>query len=108
MTSTQVIGLGLVIVSLIIAVAEYVAKVRMLKEKEDNELYNDILDLIYELMGEAEEIYHYGEDKKRWVLNKLQEKLETIGITIDEETIDILGNWIDDAMTYINKFAHKE
>lgn len=87
------IGLAAVI-PLVVKLVEYVEKA--VKEKN----WNDLLELVMNLMKEAEGKFDNGSDRKAWVLTCVKASADTINYDIN---IDEVGDLIDSlcAMTKI-------
>lgn len=77
----------LMIVPLVIKLVEYVQKA--IKEKN----WKDLLELVTNLMKEAEGKFDNGNDRKEWVLTCVKATADTINYDID---MDVVGKLIDD------------
>ena len=93
---------GLVaIIPLVIKLVEYVEKA--VKEKN----WNDLLELVTNLMKEAEGKFDNGADRREWVLMMVKASADTINYDID---IDAVGDLIDSLceMTKVVNAKNKE
>ena len=72
---------------LVIKLVEYVRKA--IKEKN----WQDLLELVTNLMKEAEGKFDNGSDRREWVITCVKATASTINYDID---IDVVGNLIDD------------
>ena len=93
---------GLVaIIPLVVKLVEYVEKA--VKEKN----WNDLLQLVTNLMKEAENKFDNGADRREWVLMMVKASADTINYDID---IDAVGDLIDSLceMTKVVNAKNKE
>lgn len=70
-----------VLIPLVVKLVEYVQKAT----KEKN--WSSMLQLLMNLMAEAEKKFQYGADKKEWVLGELRAIANTLNYEIDWEVI---------------------
>lgn len=89
-------GLAIAI-PLIVKLVEYVEKA--IKEKN----WNKLLDLIINLMQEAEEKFDNGATRKEWVLAMVKSSADSINYNID---LDEVGNLID-SLCDMSKIVNK-
>ena len=90
-----------VAIPLVIKLVEYVRKA--IKEKN----WKDLLELVTNLMKEAEGKFDNGSDRREWVITCVKATASTINYDID---IDVVGKLIDDltAMSTIVNAPKKE
>lgn len=90
-----------VAIPLVIKLVEYVRKA--IKEKN----WKDLLELVTNLMKEAEGKFDNGSDRREWVITCVKATASTINYDID---IDVVGKLIDDltAMSKIVNAPKKE
>lgn len=86
----------LMIVPLVIKLVEYVQKA--IKEKN----WKDLLELVTNLMKEAEGKFDNGSDRREWVITCVKATASTINYDID---IDVVGKLIDD-LTAMSKIVN--
>lgn len=70
-----------VLIPLMVKLVEYVQKAA----KEKN--WASMLQLVMNLMAEAEKMFEHGADKKEWVLNELHAVAATLNYEIDWEVV---------------------
>ncbi|MEG1562275.1 MAG: hypothetical protein RR365_00860 [Bacteroides sp.] len=71
-------------IPLIITLVKYVQKA--IKEKN----WNNLLNLVMNLMAEAELKFAAGADRKEWVLSMVQASAKTINYDVDLEAVSVL------------------
>lgn len=86
----------LMIVPLVIKLVEYVQKA--IKEKN----WQDLLELVTNLMKEAEGKFDNGADRREWVLTCVKATADTINYDIN---IDVVGELID-SLTEMSKIVN--
>lgn len=88
---------GLVVaIPLVIKLVEYVKKA--IKEKN----WQNLLELVTNLMKEAESKFDNGADRREWVITCVKATADTINYDID---IDVVGKLIDD-LTAMSKIVN--
>lgn len=85
-----------VAIPLVIKLVEYVRKA--IKEKN----WKDLLELVTNLMKEAEGKFDNGSDRREWVITCVKATASTINYDID---IDVVGKLIDD-LTAMSKIVN--
>lgn len=91
-----------VAIPLVVKLVEYVQK--SIKEKN----WNKLLELVMNLMSEAEGKFETGADKKEWVLAMVKASADTINYDIDTNAVGELIDSLCDMANVVNAVPEQE
>lgn len=96
-----------ILMGLAISIPLVVALVKYVKKAIQEKNWKALMELVVNLMKEAEEKFDNGADRKEWVLGMIEASADTINYDID---LDVVSKLIDDlcAMSKIVNAPTKE
>ena len=73
--------------------------VSTVKEVVKEKNWNELVSMAFDYMGQAEELFDTGAQRKEWVMAMIKTSAETINYTLDEVALAKISKMIDDTCT---------
>ena len=104
MNTNMIFGLIVIVLACGMAVYEFIRKVKYISTLEGQLRWDTIVEEVEKLIVEAEGLYHYGRDKKQWVLQKIEEKIRSFGFEPSDELMEYVDEAIESLVDRFNEF----